>query len=303
MSKRPYQLPGLTQLASFEAASRNMSFKDAAQELNVTSSAISHQIRALEDDLHTQLFDRTHRQIALTESGEELYSRLRIAFTEIAETAEKIRAMGEQSTVTIGATTAVSSLWLTPRISRFLRENNDIRIHQSLNDQPSRSDENSQLRIVYGEGDYGKKDVVQIFHDELVPVASPSFAKRYGKPSLPGLARLPLIQLESDEVRWTKWKNWFQDLDYLGDINFSQKVNNYLLALQSAREGSGVVLGWRNLIKPMIDRGELVVLTEYSVPASDAFYLVSWPEDRLNPSAKLFRDWLLNPIQLDMKFL
>lgn len=293
MTKRPYSLPGLTQLASFEAAARRLSFKDAATELNVTASAISHQIRALEDDLSTSLFERKHRKIALTQSGEKLFAQLRSSFEEIGETAEEIRAAGVEKSVTIAATTAVSSLWLSPRVTRFLNKYSDYRVNQVLSDDASKSHQPANLRIVYGQSTIPKYQATELFRDELIPVASKEFASRYRALTLPALARLPLIQLQSDQALWTSWSDWFKHLDYLGEINYSQRINNYLSALQAARDGAGVVLGWRNLIQPMLDREELVQLTQYSMPSADAFYLHRREAEKPNACTDDMYDWLM----------
>ncbi len=297
MSKRPYALPGLTQLASFEAAARHLSFKEAAFELNVTSSAISHQIRALEDDLSTTLFSRKNRKIALTEAGQKLFEQLKQSFQEIGETAEEIRALGAEKSVSIAATTAVSSLWLSPRVARFLKKFPDYRVNQTLSDDVNRSHEPANLRIIYGEKEIPKYKQVMLFRDELVPVASRSFASRYRSLTLPGLARLPLIQLQTEQSSWTSWEEWFQQMGYLGEINYSQRINNYLSALQAARDGAGVVLGWKHLVRPMIEREELVQLTEYSMPASEAFYLHRREANPVNPCTEEMFNWLMKSAQ------
>ncbi len=302
MTKRPYALPSLTQLASFEAAARHGSFKQAGNELNVTSSAVSHQIRGLENDLSTDLFQRRNRSVKLTPAGEQLFAALETSFAEIGKNCEELRALGAQSTVTIAATTAVSALWLSPRISRFLKENPEYRVNQELNDNPSKIRDRAHLQIHYGQP-RGREDGQELFRDELVPVASAEFSKRYNVLNLPALARMPLIELVTDERGWTSWPDWFSELGYLGEINYSQKINNYLSALQAARDGAGAVLGWRQLLKPMLDRGELVVVTDYVLPAKQSFFLSSWEEDKLNDAAKTMREWLLNPAQQEMKFL
>lgn len=302
MSKRPFDLPGLTQLASFEAAARLLSFKDAAEELNVTPSAISHQIRILEDGLATSLFDRSRRKVTLTEAGQMLYRDIHSAFQKMNAISAQIRQQGAQNTVTIAATTAVSSLWLSPRIARFLEHEDysEYRVNQVLDDHPSLNRANQQFHIYYGKPELENQTAHELFRDKLVPVASPSFAKRYNNLELASLARLPLIELVSDEEGWTRWLEWFQALGYQGELKYSQRVNNYLIALQAARDGAGVVLGWEHLVKPMLDRGELVVLTDLACYAGDPFYLVSWSDDRLNEPAIQFREWLLNSDHLNM---
>lgn len=132
MARRYYNLPPLNTLASFECAARNLSIKDAAQELNVTPGAVSHQIKALEGELGTALFERKHRGIGLTENGQRLFASLQRSFSDVSSTLSHVRRTSFDLSVTIAATTAVSSLWLTPRLSRFWKEHGNIPVNQLL---------------------------------------------------------------------------------------------------------------------------------------------------------------------------
>lgn len=301
MSKQEYNLPGLTQLASFEAAARHLSFKDAAAELGVTSSAISHQIRALEDELSCHLFHRKRRKVEMTEQGQKLFDRLQKSFGEIDETVGEIRSVGAMNTAVVSTSPVFSTLWLSPRLPRYARSNPDYRVAQNSEGKKS-TPIPPKLFITYGAAERDGFELAEIYRDELVPVASPAFAERYGHPNLPGLARLPLIDTNTTDPAVTRWVNWFRELDYLGDINFSKKELPYLEALQSAQSGAGVVLGWRNLLKPMLDRNELVVMSKYSLPAEESFFLNISKAEKLNPAEEKMREWLLNPKQQEAVF-
>lgn len=302
MTKRAYPLPGLTQLAAFEAAARHGSFKGAAEELDVTASAISHQIKALEDNLSAHLFLRQNRGVMLSAQGAELFSQLETSFQNISSTCSKIRKEGAQTTVAIAATSVVSTLWLDPRVPIFLKNNRRYRVNQTAARIEDNDLDDLQLRIHYGEPPEGEGEAMPLFHDQLVPVASAEFAKRYNVNSLPALARLPLIKLEIDGQGWTTWSEWFRELGYLGDINYAQKSSNYLEALGIAKSGLGAVLGWQQMLKPQLDRGELVLLTDFSVHAKECFYLQSLPERDLNDAARVMRDWLLSAEQKRLDF-
>ena len=114
MVRRKYDLPSLKMLGTFEAAARMGSFKDAAEDLGVTPGAVSHQVRGLENDLGMTLFIRQSRSVDLTSEGRALFEVVNKSLGEIDQTLRKLRALSETGQVSIGSTTAVSSLWLTP---------------------------------------------------------------------------------------------------------------------------------------------------------------------------------------------
>lgn len=293
MSRRRYNLPPLTTLSTFETAARNLSFKLAAEELNVTPGAVSHQVKALERDLKHPLFARHHRHVELTEAGELLYKSLSKGFSDISETLNRIKNPNEQQVVTIAATTAVSSLWLTPRLAKFWKNHHQIPVNQLVSDFPSRSDQIADLTLQYG-GSIPQDNVrTRLFSDILVPVCSPELAKKYRNVSLEELARLPLIHMETLNKNWTSWRTWFSELGYHGEISSALKVNNYTIALQAAKDDSGIVLGWNNLISPLLEDKALVPFTSFELDAPSSFHIVSSPTDELNENTKILRAWLL----------
>ena len=273
MSARHYNLPPLKSLAAFEAAARHMSFKRAADELNVTPGAVSHQIKALEGDLGQELFQRVHRGVALTSAGEQLFRAMRGAFLEISETLRDLRGRSHAMGVTIGATTAMSALWLTPAISRFWREHPDVRINQVVSDVLDFGSVWPELVISYGPYDEMRYSGAPLFRDILIPVCSPELAQSYRPQSINDLAAMPLVRLDAPDARWTGWEQWFAECGYKGPIRRGIKVNNYMIALQAAQDGVGLVLGWRKLISPFVLNETLVSFDEYAVPAPTSFFL------------------------------
>ena len=296
MARRHYNLPPLTTLAAFETAARHGSFKDAAQELNVTPGAVSHQIRALESDLGIALFVRQHRGVDLTRQGELLYGVLETSFAHISETLSRVRQAHRRKAVVVSATTAVSALWLMPRLTQFWRDHGDIAINQSVSDTPMARGSQVDLQIRYGDvpGVSGTRH--PLFRDKLAPLCSPEFAARHPAPSVEELARLPLIHHVSDELSWTRWEQWFAQLGYSGPIADGIDVNNYMIALQAARDGIGVVLGWRRLVRPMTEDGALVPLGRHRIRAARSFYIIAAPDEFLSDNARTLRDWLVEHV-------
>ena len=303
MARKHYNLPPLTTLAAFEAAARLGSFKHASEELNVTPSAVSHQIKALERETGITVFLRRHRGVELTADGEALFSVLARGFGDVSDMLRRLRANRQDAIVTIGSTTAVSSLWLTPRIGEFWREHPTIAINQHVSDHPLSRTFGLDLQIRYGGEELVHQGGVKLFDDILLPVCSPDYARKWRQshPELSGnpedphdleqLANSHLIHMLAEDMNWTTWRTWFAMLGYHGDIRHSHSVNNYTIALQVARDNGGVVLGWRKLVQPLLERGVLVALTDREAAAPQSFYVLGDSEPA--EQTRIVRDWLI----------
>ena len=295
MARRHYKLPSLNTLAAFETSARNGSFKNAARELGVTPGAVSHQIKSLEEDLDVVLFIRQHRGVEITREGKKLFAVLQQSFLDISSALNDIRNIDQKPVVTISATTAFSSLWLTPRLTQFWKTCGDISVNQHVSDTPNPFDETPDLRIVYGfrQKNNPRLTAEVLFRDELIPVCSPTFLAEHKDNSLKALASLPLIHLTAPDDRWTTWHSWFEYMGYNDKISHTIEVNNHMIALQTASEDAGVVLGWKNLLEPMLSSGALVPFSDHCMPAPSDFYLVSEREDKLDENVRHVRECLL----------
>ncbi|APG49063.1 LysR substrate-binding domain-containing protein [Phaeobacter porticola] len=297
MSRRHYDLPPLTTLSAFETAARHLSFKNAAQELSVTPGAVSHQIKALEGELGVALFQRKHRGVELTREGQDLFEILATSFRQISRQLQKIRQNGEEDAVTVGSTTAVAALWLSPVIIRFWRDYPDLNIHQITQDRPFQDTREFDFFIRYGRDPNATLAHTAIYRDHLVPVARPDIAQDLAQSSLPDLAQQRLIHLQSASPSWTTWADWFHELGHKGDIAVGTRVTSYSVALQIARKGAGIALGWKRLVQPMLDSNKLAIVGAYNLPAPRQFYLVGLPEAELSPNAQKLKHWILAEAQ------
>lgn len=293
LSKRPYDLPPMSALVSFEAAARHVGFKSAARELNVTPAAISHQIKALESELRCQLFHRHHRGVELTESGAYLLVALQRGFESMGDAVNQLRKRSNRASVTIRVTTAVSSLWLTPKLAQFWKSYGDISVAQIVSDT-GETPADCDLSIHYGDMYRETGTCSRLFHDRIMALGSPGFARSHEVNRIEELASVPLIHFESPSTEWTTWRDWFGALGYSGPIGNSHRVNSYMIALQAARDDMGAVLGWTGLTRTYLDAGDLVPLLPAQVEPVDDFYI------RLHPHptsrARLVYDWLLNSV-------
>ncbi|MQV16399.1 LysR family transcriptional regulator, partial [Sinorhizobium meliloti] len=245
--QRPYEFSSMTTLVCFEAAARNASFKKAAQELNVTPAAVSHQIKALEIDLKCSLFLRHHRGVELTEKGALLFVVIQRGFETISETLTQIRERPETVDVTIGATTAFSSLWLTPKISAFWKIHPSITVSQVVSDVPGMTGR-CDLTIHYGNPQENGVEYRKLFQDHIIALGTTRFAAEYRISRLEALLKAPLIHSSSKETGWTSWHDWFAALGFPAPKGRSFYVNNYMIALQAAQDDVGAVLGWDGLV-------------------------------------------------------
>ncbi len=289
MPNRPYDLPPLSSLISFETAARHVSFKTAAEELNVTPAAISHQVKALENELQCALFLRHHRGVELTESGAYLLVALQRGLEGISEALGQLRRQYDHKGVTIRSSTAVSSLWLTPRLAQFWKTHGHVSVTQVVTDlgvDTSKCD----LSIHYGDTRRDSGIIKTLFHDNIMALCSPRFAKQNPIEHVGEIAKVPLIHLDAPDTGWTDWRAWTRKLGYEGPLNSAHRVNNYTIALQAAQDDMGAVLGWEGLTSELTASGKLVRLLPQTISSQLDFYvkLHNTSSDR----AKLVFKWL-----------
>ncbi|MFB8342271.1 LysR family transcriptional regulator [Brucella cytisi] len=289
---RPYDLSSITALICFEAAARNLSFKKAAQELNVTPAAISHQIKALEADLGCVLFMRQNKGVELTEKGAFLFVALQRGFESISETVSQLRERPETVDVTVRSTTAVSSLWLTPKISAFWKNHPTVTIAQIVSDVASHTSR-CDLSIHYGIPDEGS-ECCSLFRDRIVALGTPRFAEQYRISTIADLVSAPLVHSSGEETNWTKWSDWFSSLGQPAPKGRNFYVNNYMIALQTAQDDLGAVLGWDGLVKSLLHEGRFVQLVPDCITSPMPFYLKIHP--RASAKARIFAEWIVGNV-------
>ena len=289
------RLPPLNSLVAFEASARHLSFTKAGRELRVSREAVSRQIRILEDHLGVVLFERLYRALALTKAGEEFQRSVRQHLEAIARAAESLERAGKPARLTVTATIAISSYWLTPRLPRFRAAHRDAEIRVVVSDAPVDLSAGIDLGLRYGEGRWPGLRARHLFDVESFPVCAPDYAARSGRIAGPGdLVAHTLLNLDGPSHAGEDWTWWLKgagvaprdDLQILG-------FDNYANVIQAALEGQGVALGFSGIVDPLVARGQLVRPIPASFSAGCAVYLVT-PEDvALSPLAQQFYDWVL----------
>jgi LysR family glycine cleavage system transcriptional activator len=295
MARRHYKLPSLTGLNTFDACARHGSLTQAAVELGVTLGAVSRQIKSLEIDLGLAVFKRHYRGVELTKAGLELHQVLSSSFRNIGNAWQTIKTRGETASITIGATTALASLWLMPRLGGFWSMHKQIALNHAISDNPD--DEGFRLadiRIRYGDGHWPGESVMRLFNDIIYPVCGRAFVEENELTQPNHLANVPLLCLDSPDPAWIGWNHWIAQWGVeLPESNF-RRFNNYVVALQAAEENQGVALGWDSQVSTLIKQNKLVRLGNMEMKAPGSYYL-TWESNRpLSNQATLLSDWLVS---------
>jgi len=291
------RLPPLSALRAFEAAARLGSFKRAAGELAVTPTAISHQIRSLEEHTGLALFERRVRNVVLTEVGAQLYPVLREGFDAFEAVLERLAQTKKRAQVTISATTAFTGKWLVPRVAGFqtLHPNIDLQLHAS-DEAVDLSTNAIDLAIRYGRGPYPGLAVQVMFADHFAPVVNP----KLGVVTPADLATVPLIHFQwkrSHPLNPT-WESWFAAAGLpwaspLAQLRFSDESH----AIQAAVAGQGVALLSLALVGDEIAAGHLVQPFGPTV-AGHTYHVVMSADRQPSASVSAAADWLRSEVKL-----
>jgi LysR family glycine cleavage system transcriptional activator len=288
----PRRLPPLNALRAFEAAARHLSFTQAAQELNVTQAAISHQVKALEERLGVLLFHRRGRTLMLSEAGQAYLPPVREAFDGLATATEGLIRRDSAGTLTVSCLSSFAVTWLVPRLKRFRDHEPDIDVRLSASDQlVDFAREDVDLAIRYGRGDWPGLWVDRIMTEDITPVCSPKLLE--GPKRLERPADLRHVTLLHEDMR-ESWRMWLlaagvDDVDPERGPGFSHAN----MAIQAAVDGQGVALGRTPLVAAELAAGRLVKPFDISLPAEFAYYLVCPEATAERPKVRAFRAWLL----------
>jgi DNA-binding transcriptional LysR family regulator len=289
------RLPPLTALTVFEAAARLSSFTKAAIELGVTQAAVSRQIHLLEEDFGFPLFARSHRRVALTDKGRMLSEAASGAFNLLAESVADLRRGGESDDLTISATVAFSHFWLVPRISEFSRQYPDINLRIVTQDvMPDLERAEMDIAVRFGNGMWPGGHAEALFEDEIFPICSPDFARSAGPIRAPGdLIHHSLISNDTDDPMWTGWNEWLSAFSVVVPRKtLGLRCSFYTEAIYAALNGHGIALGWKHLVRDLLDQHRLVQLTDAAVKPRGAYFAVVPTRRAPKESVRLFREWL-----------
>jgi LysR family glycine cleavage system transcriptional activator len=286
------RLPNFSALRAFEAAARHENFSRAAEELHLTHGAISHQVRALEEELGRQLFVRNGRQVKITNDGLKFAQFLGKAFADIATATDAMRASSINQRLTITAIPSFAARWLAPRLGRFIELHPDIEVVlQSSGHMQDLAREGVDVGIRFGRGNYPGMVVLRLMGDVYYPVVSPHY--RGGQlPLAPAdLARHTLLR---SVERWTPWLR-AAGVD-LPEPSGGLLFEDLSMLVRSAADGNGVALVRHVVAMQEIASRQLLRLFNVATPSPDEYYFVTPPGAASKPQVQAFRDWLLEEI-------
>ncbi len=283
----------LPALAVFESAARHQNFTHAAEELHLTSSAVSHHVRKLESRLGVSLFQRHARGVSLTAEGRLLADAAGSALADMDGVVHKLRNQGdEQARIRVTTLHSLSYTWLIPRLPDFSQRHPGLRVHLDTEIALTRFDDGGpDLGIRYGPGHWPGLSARLLMDDDLFPVASPSLP---GFDEIHAPADLLRHRLIADHSR-QGWMDWFRATNTHGAaVDEHHTFSDTSDALNAAAHGLGVALARRRIAEPYLASGRLVRLPGPLLKARWSYYVVYPAHRRLRPAASRFVDWLLD---------
>ena len=289
------QMPSLNGLRAFEAAGRHGSFKAAAEELNVTQTAVSHMVRLLEKHLGFALFRRHANKLELTDQGRAFQPGLTEAFDAIAQLYERVASMQAGPVLTVGVAPTLALHWLIPRLASFNHNhpNVDVRVATGGAMLPLRDDWTCTIRR--GAGSWPGYTAEELFQSTLVPVCTPAVAAGLSQPR--DLHAATLIVVPHLRGQWS-W--WFEAAGLSAPIQAANEVSfeSSMMAIQAALDGVGVAVAQLPYVSDALAVGRLVTPFPIVDQKYESWYLAYRPIREKEPALLAFRNWLHGEAEL-----
>jgi len=283
--------PPLRAVRVFEAIARLGSLSEAAAELMISPSAVSHQLKLLEAFLQQRLTHRQGRRLMLSTAGREYYRSIRSAFTVIRQATGHLRDQARSRQVTISLIPLFGMSWFIPRLSRFIHAHSDIEINVVYANHRNYLSDASDLSIRFGSGQWTGYRAEKLISGEMIPVASREFIRLRGYIDSPAL--LAQSNLVHDEER-VSWQQWFADHDIRHFRRDGPLFEDGLLTLAAVRAGLGCGLMREPMIASWLASGELVKLFDQAVDDGRDYYLCVRQDTELSPEALVLKRWLVD---------
>lgn len=274
------RLPSLDLLKAFEAAARLLSFTKAGEELHLTQSAVSRQMKELEDQLGVALFQRRHRALSLTDAGQAFYPSVTQMLATMRAATDRLRALSGRRMLSVTTTQSLASLWLIPRLGSFTRTHPDVDVRISADTRVLDLERDGlDVAIRHGPPALAGIGAVRLFGERVFPVCSPKLLKDPERPlrEPADLRHHVLLQYDDPDGRhpWVHWRTWLEverltELKPAGSLLFS----GYDQIIPAAIAGHGVALGRTPLVQGAIESGELVEPFERRADPARAYFAV-----------------------------
>lgn len=296
MTVNHHQLPSVKSLQMFVTAARTLNFAAAADELCVSPAAVSQRMRSLEALLNVKLFARTGRTVRLTDAGLRWLPQVRECLEVYAKTVDLV-AICRKDRLSITVAPSFASRWLMGRLDKFSELAPEVNVRVIATPEVMDLwDDKLDLAIRYGPGDYPGLTVTSLMPEYLLPMCSPKLLERGPALETPAdIVKYPLIHDESTTINGGAWRLWFMAAG-IKNANADAGIKFTLadLALRSAIDARGIVLGRQVLAKPELEAGRLVCPFDLRVESPYRYFIVIRPGDNPAPQITQFSEWLLN---------
>ena len=289
-----FHFPPVAALRALETAARYLNFTRAAAELHVTQSAISHQIRHIEELWGFKLFEKRGRKLILTENGQAVVPIVRDFLGKLTTTVEGLQSQDAGGVVRVSLLQSLAMKWLVPRLGHFNEEFPGIDVWISTTeDLVDFSADNVDVAIRLGHGDYPGLKTIPLLREFLFPVASPRFLRHHGAPETPAdLLRFPLLYRTSVDI-CPRWRDWLRDAGV--DARLLPRGTHFpdtSMAVQAALDDQGVALARSAHVADDIEAGRLVKLFQVYSISNVAYYLLCRPGREQSQPVSDFISWL-----------
>lgn len=287
-------LPSTSLLYSFEAAARHESFTAAADELNLTQSAVSRHIRALEDHLGAELFIRDRQMVRLTQAGEVYAREIRDALRHISTATLAFRANPTGGTINLGVLPTFGTQWLTPRLGHFMARHPSITVNLYTRLSPFEfAGDTLDAAIHFGPSEWPGAELSFLMREQVVPVCSPRLLTQLNFRKPQDLLNAPLLHLVS---RPDAWERWFIAQEVDATTLHGPLFDQFSFIVSAASAGAGCALIPRFLIEDELENGTLIELVANAIPTEDAYYFVRPLSRAMSAPLGIFHKWLLEQI-------
>jgi LysR family glycine cleavage system transcriptional activator len=285
----------LNGLRAFEAAARHLSFTRAAAELNVTQTAVSHQIRRLEEQLDLKLFVRQNRALLLTREASDYLPAISAAFEDLRLATERLKQPNRDRLLTVSTMASLAQKWLLPRLAAFQDAHPGIEVRISTSTQlVDFRREEIDLAIRYGRGHWPGVRAAWLMAEDLFPVCSPALLKGEKPLQRPeDIAHHTLLHASIGREDWQLWLTAAGLPAGLATARPGLTFDLGVMAIQAAIDGLGIAMGRSAFVEADIAAGRLVVPFDVKLPAEAGFYVVTPEETADTAKIILFRDWLI----------
>jgi LysR family transcriptional regulator, glycine cleavage system transcriptional activator len=293
------RLPVLNTLRAFEAAARHGSFTRAAEELCLTQGAISHQVKALEEELGVKLFNREHQRLVITQAGRAYLVEVGDALDRIAIATERLVERQRSGALTISTSPDFAAKWLVHRLGKFAQSHPeiDLRLSAAMH-RVDFAREDVDVAVRHGKGDWEGLHVERLCAEQLFPVCSPRLVEAGNLTRPADILKFPLLHLDTRE----DWAVWLDSAGVAGaDVSRGSIMNHASMLIDAAIDGQGIALARTVLAAWDLVHGRLVRPFAQALPLSRSYWIVCPKATASLPKIRTFNNWLLAEAAEDVR--